>query len=80
MSKLFNEAQIQSINSRAEQNRAQYEFRCADCGKVLGYLANLKNLNSKITILDSTKIYGVNKYILCPECKNVRKSKGGTCE
>jgi len=75
MGKLFNATQIQSIISRAEQNMVQYEFRCADCGKVLGYLANLKNLNSKITTLDSTKIYGINNYILCPKCKNMRKSQ-----
>lgn len=77
MGVLFNEAQIQSITSRAEQSTMQYEFRCADCGKVLGYLTNLKNLNSKITILDSTKIYGSNKYILCPKCKNRRTNLGG---
>lgn len=77
MSLLFNGTQIQSIISRAEQNRAQYELRCADCGKVLGYLTNLKNLNNKVTILDSTKIYGVNKYILCPKCKNMRKLQKG---
>lgn len=77
MDVLFNETQIQSITSRAEQNTVQYEFRCTDCGKVLGYLANLKNLNSKITVLNSTKIYGINKYILCPKCRNRRTKLRG---